>query len=74
MNSAGRSGYMGPRPPLGDHAHHYHFQIFALDIDTLGLNPGATRDEVLAAMEGHVLAEGEIVGLFERPAPEKPQN
>ncbi|HZY67476.1 MAG TPA: YbhB/YbcL family Raf kinase inhibitor-like protein [Devosia sp.] len=74
QNSRGEVGYYGPRPPLGDPAHHYHFQVFALDVATLGLDPGKPREEVLAAMEGHVLAEGEIVGLYERPTPEKPAN
>ena len=67
-NSLGATGYFGPKPPVGDPPHHYHFQLFALDTPTLGLPPGATRDEVLAAMEGKVLAAGEIVGTFERPA------
>ena len=65
-NSTGATGYFGPKPPVEDPAHHYHFQIFALDIDTLGLDPGATRDEVLAAMEGHVVGTGEVVGTFKR--------
>ncbi|WP_432349867.1 YbhB/YbcL family Raf kinase inhibitor-like protein (plasmid) [Shinella yambaruensis] len=67
-NSRGSIGYTGPKPPVGDPAHHYHFQVFALDVETLGIDPGATRDAVLAAMEGRVLAEGEIVGTFEPPA------
>ncbi|MCO5734202.1 YbhB/YbcL family Raf kinase inhibitor-like protein [Rhizobium sp. SSA_523] len=66
-NSQGSTGYTGPKPPVGDPAHHYHFQVFALDVETLGLEPGAKRDAVLAAMNGHVLAEGELVGTFERP-------
>ena len=65
-NSMGSIGYTGPKPPVGDPAHHYHFQVFALDVETLVLEPGAKRDAVLKAMEGHVLAEGEIVGTFER--------
>lgn len=65
-NSRGSLGYTGPNPPVGDPAHHYHFQVFALDVETLGLEPGAKRDAVLQAMEGHVLAEGQIVGTFER--------
>lgn len=73
-NSRGQIGYMGPRPPLEDGPHAYHFQVFALDIPELGLEPGATRDDVLAAIEGHVIALGEHVGTFERPAPETPQN
>ncbi|WP_313618041.1 alpha/beta hydrolase fold domain-containing protein [Agrobacterium sp.] len=54
------------KPPVGDREHHYHFQVFALDIETLDLDPGAKRDAVLKAMEGHVLAKGQIVGTFER--------
>lgn len=65
-NSMGSVGYTGPKPPVGDPAHHYHFQIFALDIETLNLEPGAKRDAVLKKMEGHVLGSGQIVGTFER--------
>jgi len=72
-NSRNAVGYFGPRPPAGDPAHHYHFQVFALDVETLGLDPGANREDVLAAMEGHVIGKGEIVGLFQRPAPERPE-
>lgn len=70
-NSMGSVGYTGPKPPAGDPEHHYHFQLFALDVVTLGVEPGAKRDAVLKAMEGHVLAKGEIVGTFQRKmAPE----
>jgi Raf kinase inhibitor-like YbhB/YbcL family protein len=65
-NSRGATGYFGPNPPVGDPAHAYHFQVFALDVPSLDLAPGATRDEVIAAMEGHVLASGTIVGTFAR--------
>ena len=71
-NSTGAVGYFGPRPPVGDPAHHYHFQVFASDLATLPVEPGASREKVLAALEGHVLAKGEVVGLFARPAPDKP--
>ncbi|ODN71771.1 YbhB/YbcL family Raf kinase inhibitor-like protein [Methylobrevis pamukkalensis] len=67
-NSAGRTGYFGPKPPVGDPAHSYHFQVFALDVSSLDLDPGAPRDEVLSAMKGHVLASGRLVGTFERPS------
>jgi Raf kinase inhibitor-like YbhB/YbcL family protein len=63
--SRGSVGYFGPRPPVGDPPHHYHFQVFALDRE-LDVPPGAERDEVLKAMEGHVLAAGEIVGTFQQ--------
>lgn len=66
-NSAGSTGYQGPKPPVGDLPHNYHFQIFALDLTSLGLEPGARREEVLSAMQGHVVAEGELVGKFQRP-------
>ncbi len=63
-NSRGSSGYFGPRPPVGDPPHHYHFQVFALDT-VLDVRPGADRDQVLKAMSGHVLAKGRIVGLYQ---------
>jgi Raf kinase inhibitor-like YbhB/YbcL family protein len=63
--SRGSVGYMGPRPPVGDPAHHYHFQVFALDA-LLTEAPGSDRDTVLKAMQGHVLAKGEVVGLYQQ--------
>jgi Raf kinase inhibitor-like YbhB/YbcL family protein len=59
----GSPGYYGPRPPVGDPAHHYHFQVLALDT-MLDLPPGADRDAVLAAAKGHVLAKGDLVGTY----------
>ena len=59
----GSTGYYGPRPPVGDPAHHYHFQVFALDT-VLALPFGADRDQLLNAMQGHVLAKGELVGRY----------
>ena len=65
--SKGNVGYFGPRPPVGDPPHHYHFQVFALD-SQLDVPPGAERDEVLEAMHGHVLAAGELVGTYQQAA------
>ena len=65
-NDRGSIGWFGPLPPVGDPAHRYHFQVFALD-RTLDLPHGSTREEVLDAMRGHVLAAGELVGTYERP-------
>jgi len=65
--SRGSVGYFGPRPPAGDPAHHYHFQVFAIDT-VLDTPAGADRDTLLAALKGHVLAHGEIVGTFKAPA------
>ncbi len=60
----GRSGYFGPRPPDGP-AHHYHFQVFALD-SALELKPDADRAALAAAMKGHVLASGELVATYQK--------
>jgi Raf kinase inhibitor-like YbhB/YbcL family protein len=57
-------GYGGPCPPKGP-AHHYHFILHALD-KSLGLEPGATHDQVVAAIRGHELARGELVGVYAR--------
>lgn len=61
--SRGSVGYFGPRPPVGDTPHRYHFQVFALDT-LVDAPPGADRDTFLAAMQGHVLASGETVGRY----------
>lgn len=65
-NSIGSTGYTGPNPPEADGPHNYHFQVFALDVPTLGLDPAANRAAVLDAMRSHVLAKGEIVGTYDR--------
>ena len=65
-NDRGSSGWYGMRPPIGDPAHAYHFQLFALD-RVLDLPHGASRAEVIDAMRGHVLAVGELVGTYRRP-------
>ena len=67
LNGAGQIGYHGPRPPPGSGVHHYHFQVFALD-GPLSLAPGADITALAAAMSGHVLADGELVGTYEQPA------
>lgn len=71
MNSKDGIGYVGPHPPVGDPPHHYHVQVFALS-RMLPLGGGATRDQVLAAMNDRVLAEGELVGTFAAPGPAAP--
>ncbi|HNW99094.1 MAG TPA: YbhB/YbcL family Raf kinase inhibitor-like protein [Bacteroidales bacterium] len=63
LNDFGDTGYSGPCPPSG--IHHYHFKVYALD-SMLSLRKGALRDDVDAAMKDHILAKGEIIGLYER--------
>jgi Raf kinase inhibitor-like YbhB/YbcL family protein len=55
--------YDGPQPPSG--THRYYFKIFALD-KTLDLKPGAKRREVDAAMKGHVIAQGQLMGKYSK--------
>lgn len=62
-NGAGGTGYTGPCPPSG--THHYHFTLYALD-GTLNLGAGASKQQVLDAMKGHVIAQAEIVGTYRR--------
>lgn len=64
-NSWGRIGYGGPEPPRGHGVHHYHFRLYALDAE-VSLPPGADKKTLLHAIQGHVLAEGELIGTYER--------
>ena len=64
-NDFGGTGYSGPMPPRGVGVHHYHFKVYALDTE-LEVEAGMTKDELLKAMEGHILAEGELIGTYER--------
>jgi Raf kinase inhibitor-like YbhB/YbcL family protein len=64
-NDARSIGWFGPRPPAGHGVHHYHFRVFALDA-MLDLEPGFRREELIRAMQGHVLVQGETMGAYER--------
>ncbi len=58
-------GYRGPMPPPGHGTHRYVFRLYALDTE-LDLEPGRDKEALLRAMQGHVLAEGELMGTFSR--------
>lgn len=64
-NSWGAIGYRGPAPPRGHGVHHYHFRLYALGAP-LDAGPGLEKDAVLGRMKGLVLAEGELVGTYQR--------
>jgi Raf kinase inhibitor-like YbhB/YbcL family protein len=63
MNDWKRTGWGGPCPPKG--RHRYFFKLYALDAE-LPLAPGATKDRLLEAMKGHVLAVAELMGTYQR--------
>ena len=62
-NDARKIGYMGPCPPSG--THRYFVRLYALDTE-LKLDPGATREQLEQAIEGHVLAQAEVMGTYAR--------
>jgi len=64
MNDYQRLGYGGPCPPPGK-PHHYFFKLYALDLRP-DLKPGVTKKDLVAAMDGHVLAEAQLMGTYER--------
>jgi Raf kinase inhibitor-like YbhB/YbcL family protein len=64
--SSGRTiGYRGPAPPPRHGVHHYHFKLYALGAE-LKLNPGVDKAALVQAMEGHILAEAELIGTYHR--------
>lgn len=62
-NDFNETGYGGPQPPSG--THRYYFKIFALD-RTLDLKSGAKRRDIDAAMKGHVVAQGQLMGRYSK--------
>ncbi|BAW31420.1 MAG TPA: YbhB/YbcL family Raf kinase inhibitor-like protein [Methanothermobacter sp.] len=63
LNDFGNLGYGGPCPPFG--VHRYFFKLYALD-KRLELEPGASKEELLEAMKGHIIEKTEIIGLYSR--------
>ncbi len=62
-NDFGKIGYGGPCPPPG--THRYFFHVYALDSE-LPLKAGATKAELMKAMEGHTLLQGQLMGTYRR--------
>lgn len=63
-NGFGKLGYGGPCPPRGS-PHHYRFILYALD-KPLDLPPGTSKKDLLQAMEEHILAQGQLIGVYQR--------
>jgi Raf kinase inhibitor-like YbhB/YbcL family protein len=66
INDFGKPGYGGPCPPKGHGPHHYHFKLFALDVERLDLPSDAKVVDVENAASKHAIAEGELIGTYER--------
>jgi Raf kinase inhibitor-like YbhB/YbcL family protein len=63
-NSSRKNGYSGPCPPKGA-PHRYYFKLYALDIE-LDLAPGVSKADLEKAMQGHILAQGQLMGKYGR--------
>jgi Raf kinase inhibitor-like YbhB/YbcL family protein len=63
-NSALKLGYSGPCPPPGP-VHHYNFNLYALD-NMLNLSVGASKQQLLDAMQGHIVSQGKLIGIYQR--------
>jgi len=66
INGFGRRGYRGPCPPKGHGVHHYHFRLFALDVERLPVSEAATCKAVAGAARTHAIATAQLIGLYER--------
>ena len=65
INDFRRIGYGGPCPPPGK-PHRYFFKVYALNVESLNVEPGATRKQVEKAMENHIIAKGTLMGKYGR--------
>jgi Raf kinase inhibitor-like YbhB/YbcL family protein len=65
-NSAGGTGYYGPYPPAGSR-HRYYFSLYALD-EKLDLKVRSSKEQLVKAMEGHILDQGRLFGIYQRTA------
>ena len=65
VNDFKRTGYGGPCPPVGHGPHRYYFKVYALDGD-IDLDPGATKAALQREMDGHILAQDQLTGTYER--------
>jgi Raf kinase inhibitor-like YbhB/YbcL family protein len=65
LNDYGHDGWGGPQPPPGHGVHHYYFWLYALDTK-LDAEPGLTRAELLARIDGHILEQARLIGIYEQ--------
>jgi Raf kinase inhibitor-like YbhB/YbcL family protein len=65
INSFGKIGYGGPMPPEGHGVHHYHFKLYALDVEA-GIPEKLTLEALKKYIQPHILEEAELIGTYER--------
>jgi Raf kinase inhibitor-like YbhB/YbcL family protein len=66
LNDFGKEGYGGPCPPRGHGRHHYHFKLYALKVERLGLGPVAKCREIEEAAQAQAITATELVGVYSR--------
>ncbi len=66
VNGFGNARYDGPQPPRGHGPQHYRFRLAALDVPNLDILPSAKAEDVWAKAQPHIVAEAEVVGVYER--------
>jgi Raf kinase inhibitor-like YbhB/YbcL family protein len=66
VNGFRNARYDGPQPPKGHGPHHYHFRLAALDVPNLDVPPSAKAEDIWAKAQPHLVAEAEVVGVYER--------
>lgn len=64
--SSGSMRYGGPCPPKGDEPHHYTFRLYALDAEIENIPPGASKNKLFEAIDGHIIGTAELTGLYQR--------
>lgn len=65
VNDFGETGWGGPMPPAGHGTHHYYFWLYALDTE-IDAEPGLNRVQLLERIDGHVLEQARLVGVYEK--------
>jgi len=66
VNGFRNARYEGPQPPKGHGPHHYHFRLAALDAQRLDMPASAKAEDIWAKAQPHIIAEAEMVGVYER--------
>lgn len=66
VNDSGKAEYKGPCPPPGNGPHHYHFKLYALDVDRLSVPANPKITDVENEAQKHLVGRAELIGIYER--------